>query len=40
MNLRPETLKLLEKNREEPFISVLAMMFLDWTPKAKAIKAN
>ena len=41
LNVRPETLKLLEENiKEKLFMLVLAMSFLNMTPKAQATKAK
>ena len=41
MNIRPETMKLLEENMEIKILDIgLAMSFLDLTPKAKAKNAK
>ena len=41
LNVRPETIKLLEENIGSKSLTlVLAMLFLDLTPKAKAAKAK
>jgi len=41
LNVRPETIKLLEEiPGVSSLTSILAMMFLDLTPKAKAAKAK
>ena len=38
--IRPETIRLLEKNIGSKPFTVLAMIFLDLTPEAKATKAK
>ena len=41
LNVRPETIKLLEKNKGRTLFDInLAIFFSDLSPKAKEIKAN